>query len=109
MEADARRAKKRFDRYTDPRMKPLDRCVGNACEWMPVFLGLFWLSVALGADTVHLGWVYLATRVLYALLAWSGRGISSTVGAKAPILLATVPAYGVLFALGREVFSRAAA
>lgn len=56
MELDAKKAKKRFDRYTDPRMRPLDRCVGNAAEWMPVFVGLLWLSVALGADTVRLGW-----------------------------------------------------
>lgn len=31
------------------------------------------------------------------------QGISQTAGAKAPILLATLPAYAILFMLGREV------
>jgi len=161
MERAAAAAKKHFDRYTDPRMRPLDRVVGNTLEWMPVFLGLFWLSVLLGADTIMLGWgcvlfggglvgggcraglalqqaaaavwavsptkpclqtpkplpdaslpahapppsplSYVAMRVVYAILAYAGMGISKTVGAKTPILLATVPAYAILWMLGREV------
>ncbi|GBF90975.1 hypothetical protein Rsub_03830 [Raphidocelis subcapitata] len=109
MERKALKAKKHFDRYTDPRMRPLDRAVGNLLEWLPVFLGLFWLSIALGADTVMLGWAYVIGRVFYCVLAYSGQGISRTVGAKAPILLATVPMYAVLGMLGREVFTRALA
>lgn len=42
--------------YTDPRMRPLDRSVGNTLEWMPVFIGLLWLATALGADVITLGW-----------------------------------------------------
>jgi hypothetical protein len=38
-------------------MRPLDRAVGNLLEWMPVFLGLFWLSIALGADTIRIAWM----------------------------------------------------
>jgi hypothetical protein len=34
------------------------------------------------------------------------QGISPTVGAKAPILLATLPSYAVLWMLGREVGGR---
>ena len=37
-------------------MRPYDRAVGNTLEWLPVFLGLFWLSLLLGADTIMLGW-----------------------------------------------------
>ncbi|KAI8468841.1 MAG: hypothetical protein J3K34DRAFT_426099 [Monoraphidium minutum] len=107
MESRAKAAKKHFDRFTDPRMRPLDRVVGNTLEWLPVFLGLFWLATLMGAETTTLGWAYVATRVAYAVIAYTGLGISKTAGAQPPILLATVPAYVVLWKLGAEVFSRA--
>jgi hypothetical protein len=37
-------------------MRPFDRVVGNTLEWMPAFLGVFWLATLLGGDTAMLGW-----------------------------------------------------
>jgi uncharacterized membrane protein YecN with MAPEG domain len=109
MEFQAKAKKQHFDRYTDPRMRPLDRVVGNTLEWLPIFLGLFWLSALLGADCITLGWAYVLCRVFYAGLVYGGWGISKTTGAKFPILLATVPCYVILGKLAAQVFSRALA
>lgn len=106
MEFLARKAGKHFDRYTDPRMRPLDRVVGNTLEWMPVFLGLFWLSLALQEDTIRLGWAYVGFRALYCTIVYSGKGISKTTGAKAPIIIATAPAYYCLYRLAAAVLSK---
>ena len=71
---------------------------------MPIFLGLFWLSIIVTeGKTVIYGWVYVALRVLYAILAMSGGIIAA--GVEKKILLATFPAYGVLIYLAVSVVS----
>ncbi len=92
-----------FDRYNDPRMLAADRAVGNTLEWMPVFLTFFWLSMFLSnGETINYGWIYVFSRALYPFVALNG-GIGR-VGAKAPILLSTVPQYIVLIALAKTTF-----
>jgi hypothetical protein len=56
---------------------------------------------AAGGATATAGWVYVAFRALYPVMAvHKGIGVA---GAKAPILIATVPAYGALFAMASPV------
>eukprot|EP00667_Euglena_gracilis_P025705 EG_transcript_30376 len=94
----ARQRNEEYDRWADLRMLAVDRLVGNTLEWLPIFLGLFWLSLVLTAGrTLPLGWVYVASRALYAVLALNG-GICRA-GIRWRILLATVPSYVVLFTL----------
>eukprot|EP00668_Euglena_longa_P040587 GGOE01053439.1.p1 GENE.GGOE01053439.1~~GGOE01053439.1.p1 ORF type:complete len:145 (-),score=43.19 GGOE01053439.1:207-641(-) len=96
--AEARKQKEKFDRFADPRMLAPDRMVGNTLEWLPIFLGMFWLSLVLTAGkTLLLGWAYVAARALYAVLAVNG-GICQG-GVRPRILLATLPAYLILIAL----------
>lgn len=91
--------KERIERYADPRTLIADRAVGNLLEWLPSFLGLFWVSmIATGGQTTTWGWVYVAFRALYPPLAVSG-GLSAKVGPKPLILVATAPAYVALIAL----------
>lgn len=91
--------KETIERYADPRMLIADRAVYNLLEWLPAFLGLFWVSmIATGGQTVTWGWVYVAFRALYPPLAVSG-GLSAKVGPKPLILVATAPAYVALIAL----------
>jgi hypothetical protein len=54
-----------------------------------------------GGATVTAGWVYVAFRALYPFLAVN-KGIGAA-GAKPPILIATVPAYGALVAMASPV------
>ena len=63
------------------------------CYAFPVFLA--------GGATVTAGWVYVAFRALYPFVAVN-KGVT-TAGAKPLILIATVPAYGALFALASPV------
>eukprot|EP00667_Euglena_gracilis_P019912 EG_transcript_21424 len=96
--AEAREKKERFNRYADPRMLPADRLVANTLEWLPVFLGLFWLSTVLTTgQTTPLGWAYVAFRALYAVLVLRG-GIRPS-GIKLWVLAATIPMYLVLACL----------
>ena len=75
-----------------------DRIVGNLLEWGVVFLALFWVSMLLtDGGTLWVGWAYLASRVLYPIVALNG-GLGA-IGPKTPILLATVPAYVTLVML----------
>lgn len=91
----ALRKKEHFDRYHDKRMLPYDRTVGNFVEWAVPFLCLFWISMIISnGATLMWGWVYVAARALYPVMAVH-KGIG-TVGAKGPIMLATVPAYVAL-------------
>jgi hypothetical protein len=93
------RKKEKIERYTDPRLLIVDRAVYNLLEWLPVFLGLFWISmIATGGQTVTWGWVYVLFRALYPPLALSG-GLSAKLGPKYIILWATAPAYVALIAL----------
>merc|ERR1712232_1534253 len=66
-----------FDLTTDPFTYAGDRCVGNYVEWTPVFLTLVGLN-ALVADGVGLwtGWVVVAARCVYPILAVYGNGIT---------------------------------
>ena len=83
-----------FNRYTDPTMLAADRSVGNFIEWQGPFLVLFWLNAYVSGQYVQLGWVYVAARVLYPILAANG-GIG-THGPKPLIFVATLPGYAVL-------------
>lgn len=91
----AKKKKASYERTKDPAMYPIDRAVGNILEWSPIFLGLFWVSMVItNGATVKAGWLYVAARALYPVMAVN-KGIG-TVGAKAPILIATVPGYVAL-------------
>jgi hypothetical protein len=59
------------------------------------------LLLTAGGATVTAGWVYVAFRALYPFMAVN-KGIGTS-GAKAPILIATVPAYGALVAMASPV------
>jgi MAPEG family len=96
--AAAKKRGERFNRYTCEATLVADRTVANQLEWGPAFLALFWMaSVATGGGTLALGWAYVGLRALYIVLAANG-GLCAG-GARPKILLATVPAYGVLTAL----------
>jgi len=100
MTAKAFSKKEAFDRYNDKRMLPYDRTVGNFMEWATPFLCLFWISmIVTSGATAKWGWVYVAARAFYPFMAVTGKGIG-TMGAKAPILLATVPGYVALVSCG---------
>jgi hypothetical protein len=43
----ALKRKEKYVRANDPTLLPIDRTVGNLLEWMPIFLGFFWMSMAL--------------------------------------------------------------
>jgi hypothetical protein len=42
--------KERYVRANDATLLPIDRTVGNLLEWMPMFLGFFWMSMAVTGD-----------------------------------------------------------
>lgn len=96
-------SKEFFNRYTDVRILAADRSVGNFVEWMGAFLTLFWLNAFLTGDRVELGWIYVASRLLYPVLAVNG-GISLA-GAKPIIFLATVPGYYVLITYAWTIYA----
>ncbi|KAF6263333.1 hypothetical protein COO60DRAFT_1490546 [Scenedesmus sp. NREL 46B-D3] len=101
-EMQARKRKERYERAKDTSLLPIDRTVGNLLEWMPAFLGFFWMSMALtGGATATAGWVYVACRALYPVVA-ANNGIGSG-GAKTPIFFVTVPSYGALVAMASPV------
>lgn len=82
-------------------MLPVDRTIGNLLEWALPFLGMFWMSMILtDGATITTGWVYVAARCVYPIAAMNG-GIGS-IGAKAPILIATVPGYIALVMLSTQ-------
>lgn len=86
-------AKEKLNRYTDPRFVVVDRMVANLGEWLPAFLGLFWISmIASGGGTVVWGWVHVASRALYTVVALNG-GLHARAGPQPLILATTVPAY----------------
>ena len=93
-----------FNRYTDAKMLTGDRCVGNWLEWSVTFLIVFWLNVLLtGNQYLHLGWVYVASRILYPFLAVTG-GIIPSMGATPRMLIATIPGYYALFWLAYHAY-----
>jgi hypothetical protein len=46
--------KERYVRANDATLLPIDRTVGNLLEWMPMFLGFFWMSMAVTGDVTVL-------------------------------------------------------
>jgi hypothetical protein len=95
-------SKEPFNRYTDELMLAGDRGVGNWLEWAPCFIVLFWLNALLTGENVFLGWVYVAARAAYPLLALMG-GIKTS-GAKPTIFLSTGPAYAVLIKYAYDIY-----
>jgi hypothetical protein len=95
-------SKEPFNRYTDETMLAADRGVGNWLEWAPSFIVLFWLNALFTGENVFLGWVYVASRAAYPMLALVG-GIKPS-GAKGPIFLSTLPGYFVLFKYAYDVY-----
>ncbi|CAK4648337.1 unnamed protein product [Aphanomyces euteiches] len=87
--------KEAYNRYTCDIMLAADRSVGNFVEWQGIFLSLFWTNaVVAGGKEIWLGWVYVAIRFLYPILAHSGGTKKS--GITPLIAVATVPGYYVL-------------
>jgi hypothetical protein len=95
-------SKEVFNRYTDEGMLAADRGLGNWLEWAPTFIVLFWLNALLTGENVFLGWVYVASRAAYPLLALMG-GVNTS-GAKPLIFLATGPGYAVLIKYAYDVY-----
>jgi hypothetical protein len=92
------------NRYTDSKMLAGDRCVGNWLEWSVPFLIVFWLNVLLtGNQYLHLGWVYVASRILYPFLAVTG-GIIPSMGATPRMLIATTPGYFAILSLAYHAY-----
>jgi hypothetical protein len=92
---------KMFNRYTDSRLIVADRIVGNTLEWGAIFLPSLWIAFGLAQDNENVswwGWLYIATRAIYPILASLG-GLRRS-GAQPLIFLATVPGYAALMALG---------
>ncbi len=89
-----------FDRYfgQDRRMLAADRAVANTQEQMVPFLATLWLHAAFVSPTsaTVLGTVYVVLRALYPVLL--GRTVGPTQTMR--VAFATVPAYGVILALG---------
>ncbi len=101
--ASGKSVKDSYNRYSDQKILAGDRAVGNFLEWQGVFLILFWLNAALNGSFVWVGWVFVAARLFYLLLAPSAIQPS---GIKVYLLAATAPAYCVLvFYLYRVVMA----
>lgn len=96
---------KRVDRYNlGNSFVAIDRSVANLVEWCPVFLIFFWLSMILtGGQTLIYGWIYVAARAIYPVLAVSG-GVSATRGLKPFMGLSTLPGYLCLFVFMYHTF-----
>ena len=94
--------KEKLNMYTDPLMLVGNRSVGNWLEWSPSFLVLFWVNAVLTGENISVGWVYVASRVAYPLLALAG-GIKPS-GVKGPIFVATLPGYWVLLKYAHDIF-----
>jgi len=109
-QAEAKRAGKQFERYagTNRDLVVVDRVVANFTEWAPHFYALFWSALAVRPDLrdsiVKAGWLYVACRVGYVFVGVYGNGLGR-MGAKAPILLTTFPAYGSLAYFLYAIFS----
>ncbi|KDO20202.1 hypothetical protein SPRG_13456 [Saprolegnia parasitica CBS 223.65] len=86
--------KERYNRYTSDVLIAADRSVGNFVEWQGVFLSLFWANALVTGNEIELGYVYVAIRLLYPILAHAG-GVTQA-GPRPLIFLATVPGYYVL-------------
>jgi hypothetical protein len=75
------------------------RVSANTLEWGAIFLPLLWVCAAgTGGGNgwvAGAGWAYVGARVLYALLAVAGGGISSS-GPEGVIMAATLPGYACL-------------
>ncbi|KAF0690656.1 Aste57867_17962 [Aphanomyces stellatus] len=85
----------KYNRYTSNLMLAADRSVGNFVEWQGTFLALFWTNALVaGGKEIWLGWVYVAARVLYPLLARAGA--IKKQGVTPLIFFSTVPGYYVL-------------
>ncbi|OQR95520.1 hypothetical protein THRCLA_22126 [Thraustotheca clavata] len=86
--------KEKFNRYTSDIMLAGDRSVGNFVEWQGIFLSLFWANALVTGKEIELGYVYVAIRLAYPILAQLG-GITQA-GPRPLIFLATIPGYYVL-------------
>lgn len=63
-----------LDRYNsnNPILLAGDRAVANFNEWAPTFLILYWTHYQIVGDPSYWGWIYVASRALYPLLAANG-------------------------------------
>ncbi|KAJ3312895.1 hypothetical protein HDV04_002552 [Boothiomyces sp. JEL0838] len=95
-------SKEKYDRYQDEIMIPVDRSVGNFMEWQGSFILLFWMNAYLRGQDIWVGWIYVAVRMVYPLLALAG-GVSRK-GAQPLIFLTTVPGYAVLSYYGYQIY-----
>jgi uncharacterized membrane protein YecN with MAPEG domain len=93
----AKRTRQRFaDGYGIVAMHAASRVSANTLEWGAVFLPLLWVAAAAtgGEDAwvTLVGWAYVASRALYAVLAVGAGGVSAQ-GPQPVIFVATLPAY----------------
>ncbi|KAJ3402890.1 hypothetical protein HDV05_008192 [Chytridiales sp. JEL 0842] len=94
----------KLDRYNHPSMIVADRVVGNFLEWQMAFLVPFWLNAALrGGQDIWVGWIFVASRVIYPFLAVWGKGVTAA-GPQPVILLTTVPGYFVMMYYSYQIF-----
>lgn len=79
-------------------MYVIDRIGGNFVEWQGTFTALFWLNVYFGdGSDVYVGWLYVLSRILYAVLALQGN--LTRKGPRPPLFIATGLGYGVILYL----------
>lgn len=95
--------KQKYMRYGHEDLLAADRCIGNFVEWMGPFMGVFWLNAILDGQYVELGWVYVASRILYPFIAVGLNGITSS-GPDPIMYLATTPGYLVIGFYAYRVF-----
>lgn len=101
----ARRANKKFDRYSSPLMQSADRLQANFLEWSPIFLGLLWSLAATenlskSSGTVIAAWMYLKFRALYVVLVLR-HGMAAD-GMNRSLWMSTMPAYLCLMFLAQQ-------
>jgi len=95
-----------FDRRTDPLTYAGDRCVGNYLEWTPMFLTLVGLDAFVAdGNGLWTGWIVVAARCLYPILAVYGNAITRK-GVQPLIYLATGPMYLTYLYLASRVYAR---
>ena len=95
-----------FDVRNDPLCYPGQRCVGNYLEWTPMFLTLLALDALMAnGEGLWTGWIVVAARCLYPMLAVYANGITIK-GANPIIFVATAPMYVVYVYLISKVWAK---